>query len=297
MTFDKMSVWPIGYFKTCTSWLLNNRRDVFKRIAVINAEVRRIGDVKVVYRKYKQGDNLLASEERIGISVTHGSSVGKLMQAYIAQGGNPLDISPFMHPSGTVVEVDAEDGSMVVEETYPSGGVVAPISTENIEQLPDIESNELYLKGGYLCTDRYYAPRQGVRMMDRSRTDSDIIVKTMHQIRAWANQDIKERLQEIEWRIIKLCDLREQLLKERDEILVQAWGGGSTIPSPGELDPEKFNPDLQVQVLIQGINEIIFETDEIGGVLSYGLPNSSIAYLGFTFEDTPSEATRDAMGC
>lgn len=307
MTFDKMSVWPIGYFRAVASWLLNNSRDIPKRLAVINAEIQRIGEINVIYRTVESGGNVKATEERIGISVTHGSSVGRLVQAYIAQGGNPLDISPFTYPSGTeILVINPEDGSTTIRERYPHGGVVAPVSANYNEPMTtSVDPNNPTQedsgdtgwgnwRGGYLRTDRYYAPRQGGRI-HRAGTDFDTVTKTMHQIRSWANQDIKERLQDMEWRIIKLCDLREQLEKERNEILVQAFGGGA-VDSVGPLDPNRFNQGLQVQVLIQTMNQILFETQNDGSVLSYGQPNATLNYLGFTFEDAPSEGARDAMG-
>jgi len=297
MTFDKMSVWPTGYFRSTTSWLLQARRDVPKRLAVINAEIQRIGFVTVTYRTQSQGDSVMATEERVGISVTHGSSLGRLLQAYIAQGGNPFDISPFSHLKGRqIVSVDA-DGNQTISDTYPNGGVVAPISVNYNDPLPIRGEDTGFgtYRGGYLKTDRYFPPRQGGKM-DRGSTDSDIVVRTMQQIRGWANQDIKERLQNIEWRIIKLCDLREQLEKERDEILVQALGGGSVI-EVGQLDPVRFNPGLQIQVLIQDMNQILFEMAEDGSVPSYGQPNATLNFLGFTFRDAVSEVARDAMGC
>jgi hypothetical protein len=306
MTFDKTSTWPIGYFRACTSWLLNNRRDIPKRISVINAELKRIGTITVTYRTVQQEGNTIATEERTGLAVTHGSSLGRLVQAYIAQGGNPLDISSFAYTTGTYVpEVDL-DGNATVQEKYPHGGVVAPISVNYNDPVPtpvdkdnpqasdDKDTGFGTYQGGYLRTDRYYPARQGGKM-SRGGTDANIVTKTFNQIRSWANQDIKERLQDIEWRIIKLCDLSEQLTKERDEILVQALGGGST-DTVDKLDPERFNPGLQIQVLIQDMNKILFDVDEKGAVPSYGQPNENLNYLGFTFEDVPSEATRDAMG-
>lgn len=308
MTFDKMSVWPVGYFRVFSSWILRNRREVPKRLAVINAELARIGEIKVKYQQYEKDGNILASENRIGISVTKDSSLGRLVQAYIARGGNPLDISPFAYPKGTEVISPADsEGEIKVKEIYPAGGVAAPISAMYNEPLPTrmdpdnpeqsqaeneegastgFEANP----GGALRTDRYYKTRQR-----GDTTEFNAIVKTMHQIRSWANQDIKE-MQRLEWQIIKLCDLREQLEKERDEILVQALGSGST-DSVQDLDPDRFNPGLQIQVLIQDMMEILYDTTDDGTVPSFGDTSATFDFLGFTFPDVPSESTRDALGC
>ena len=64
------------------------------RIDTINAEIDRIGHVLVMYEDSvsEEGEK---TETRSSISVTTNSNVGRLMQAYVANGGNPFDISPF----------------------------------------------------------------------------------------------------------------------------------------------------------------------------------------------------------
>ena len=95
-SFSKMSFFPPGYFRAFSSWLLRERRDVASRINTLNAEIERIGFVQVEYRQIVNPDGSYAvTEERMGVSVTPNSTLEKLVQAYIANGGNPLDISPF----------------------------------------------------------------------------------------------------------------------------------------------------------------------------------------------------------
>ena len=202
-TFSKMAVWPTGYFRAYSSWLLRNRRDVLRQVRTISAEIQRIGFVRVSYLSRDKGGEVRATEERVGFAATSGSSLSRLCQAYIANGGNPLDISPFWHPDGTEVrELDA-NGNPVVQERYPDGCVAAPISVESNSPAgkPGGTGYESY-EGGWIRSDRYYPARQNGRR-SRGAFDSDSIVRHMHAMRGWANQAIKERLQNIEWQIIR----------------------------------------------------------------------------------------------
>jgi len=286
-SFDKMVVWPIGYFRATTSWLLRNRKEVGARIATINAEIDRIGNVYVGYEPTTNAEGEEDfTETRLSLSVTSDSNVGRLMQAYVANGGNPLDISPFMYP----------------EFGYPHGGVISPMSVDDNEgKQPvmiddgsgEVDSGYGASMGGWMNTDRYYPARQGGRK-DQGSFDSDTILTGMHHVRSWANQEIKERLQDIEWRIIKQCDLREQLVKERDDVLVQAFGG--VLSGVPEFDEDRFDDNLLVQNVIQEMYQLIFQTADTGLVESFS-PNPLVPLYGFTFKDVESEINRFEMGC
>jgi len=290
-TFAKMAVWPTGYFRAYSSWLLRNRRDVVLQMNTITAELRRIGYVKVSYLIQEIDGENRATEQRSGFAVTAGSSLARLCQAYIANGGNPLDISPFMYPDATeIVSTDAQ-GNPILAEQYPYGGVVAPRSVDTTSPggKPGGTGYESY-EGGWLRTDRYYPARQNGRR-DRGGFDSDSIVRHMHAMRGWANQIIKERLQNIEWQIIKLCDLREQLETERDEIMVQAFGG--TLSGVGAFDEDRFSTGLRVQSLVADIQDLIFEQDNAEQSFK---DSTQIGFLSFTFPTVPSE-DRFPLGC
>jgi len=292
-SFDKLSVWPVGYFRAYSSWLLRNRRDVSARIATLNAELERIGQLKVTYLSTEVEGQPRKTEERVGISVTHNSSLGRLLQAYVANGGNPLDISSFMYPDCVEV-LEAEDGEPTkTSEVYPHAGVYAPQSANPNEPTQSGEKTGYGpYQGGFIRSDRYFPARQGGRM-SAGTFDSDSIVRTMHQIRSWANQEIKERLQDIEWRIVKLADLREQLTQERDEVLAQAFGG--SLDCMGSIDTSRIDPGLLMQNLVQDLYNLIYETDATGKVTSLKA-NSNVGFLKFTFPDLPSEL-RDPLGC
>jgi len=285
-SFDKMVSWPIGYFRATTSWLLRNRKEIGARVDTISAEIDRIGHVSVGYEDStsEEGEK---TETRSSISVTSDSNVGRLMQAYVANGGNPFDISPFMHP----------------QASYPHGGVVAPQSVDDNEdkQPVMIKNNDGDIidsgygpsMGGWMKTDRYYAARQGGRTSQGS-FDADTILTGMHQVRHWANKEIKERLQDMEWRIIKQCDLREQLIQERDDVLVTAFGG--VVGGVPEPDEGRFDSGLLVQNVVQEMYQLIYQTDDTGLVESFA-PNPVVPLYGFTFKDVASEMNRFEMGC
>ena len=295
-SFSKMGVWPTGYFRSYSAWLLRNRREVASRISVINAEISRIGLVTVSYQlEEPDGDgNIKATEHKIGFAVTKNTSLERLVQAYVAQGGNPMDISPFLMPDATEVLEVKEDGTFVVAESYPYGGVIAPRSTNYNEPTPKEGETTGYEQdqGGMPRHSGYAPARQGGRV-DRGSYDSDTVVRYMHQMRSWANQAIKERVQDMEARIIKLCDLREQLTKERDEVLMQAFGGALT--GVATFDETRFTPSLRVQCLVQDMYETLYQTDE-DGLLTGFTPRKDLAFLRFTFEDTANEIVQDSKG-
>lgn len=136
-SFSKTSVFPAGYFRATSAWLLRERRDVVARLTTLGAEMTRIGFVTMHYRKIKQGESTLATEQRMGFSVTAGSSLARLVQAYIATGGNPFNISGFLHPETSSFEAQA-DGDVAVSQDYPGGGVYSAMSAEYNE--PHVKS-------------------------------------------------------------------------------------------------------------------------------------------------------------
>lgn len=278
-----MSEWPVGYFRSYSGWLLRQRRTIPTRVTTLNAEIHRIGFLKVDYRTVSTTDGDIKSEDKMGFTVTAGSSLEKLVQAYIANGGNPLSISGFMHPMSTTMDVDA-NGEGTKSEQYPNSGVVFPMSADPNDPLPsDKDTGYGASPGGMLDTYRYYPARQGSRVSPGS-FDHSSVVKTMHQMRAWANQDIKE-LNDMESRIIKLCDLREQLIHERDVILVQAFGG--VLGGVQDLDDERFDSNLLVQNIYQDMANLVFRSASDGVTL---IPtHKDDEFLPFTFPTVPSE--------
>ena len=293
-SFSKMSIFPAGYFRATTQWLLRERRDVVARIATITAEMARIGTVTMAYATATDGGNVKATERRTGFLVTQGSSLAKLMQAYIATGGNPFNISGFLHPDTTEVTLQA-DGTAVRTQQYPGGGAPAARSVEYNNPLPeDGDPNNHFpektgyegYEGGYIDSTRYIPARMGGRI-DRGSWDNATVLRVMHDVRKWADKEIKARLQDMEWRIIKLSDLHEQLKTERDMVLMEAFGGQLNEMPP--LDIEKFDPQRLCQVLIQQMYALIFDSGE-SGIPMATKANPAMGLLYFVFENKPEDS-------
>lgn len=292
-SFSKLSIFPVGYFRATTMWLLRERRDVVARVATITAEMERIGTVTMYYDTVTEGLNVKATERRTGFTVTEGSSIAKLMQAYIATGGNPFNISGFLRPDTTIVMVQ-EDGSVARIQQYPSGGAPAARSVDYNNPLykagdpdnkfPEKTGYEGY-EGGYIDSTRYAPGRMGGRM-DRGGWDNATVLRVMQDVRKWANKEIKARLQDMEWRIIKLSDLYEQLQTERDMALMEAFGG--QLNDMPIIDNEKFDPRRLCQVIIAQMYALMYESGD-GGVPTTTKSNEALGLLYFVFEDKPED--------
>ena len=118
-----------------SSWLefrgfiLNQRRNVRSRIDAIDSELSKIGRIKVLYERRDPSDSKSEmTEKRIGLEIEEGTSLEKLLRAYISRGGNPFDISMFLIPDS--YEYEAGDEGPVRVETQPYGGVVYPKGEE-----------------------------------------------------------------------------------------------------------------------------------------------------------------------
>ena len=293
--FSKLSIFPVGYFRMTTKWLLRERLDVVARINTIEAELSRIGHVEVSYMKRAEGGNIFATEVPTGFTVTRESSLARLMQAYIALGGNPFDISGFLHP-GTTHWVEGGDGFEGIRtQQYPGGGFIAPKSTAYNNPMPekfskDEESGETpkpektgyeSYEGGHIASHKYYAGRMGGRM-DRGSWDHETVLRVMTDVRGWANKEIKTKLQDMGWRIIKLSDLHEQLRQERDEVLMDAFAG--TLDGLEGLDELKNDPKRLCQAIIADMYALLFVGDASGLPTGFRA-RDSVGYLQFTFKD------------
>lgn len=223
MSFGWTGIFRQGAYRDFRSFVLSQRRDVLARITTINAELNRIGYIRVLYARMDSDDpNSPMTEARVGLDVTPETSLGKLLQAYIAQGGNPFDISMFLTPDAFEL-VDSPDapadaeGEAVPElrETQPYGGSAWSQSTDPIV-------GGLFT-GGWLPLWRYPARRMGSAQSYPERASE--VSRDVHAMRGWLTQEIRTLRNDLEARIIKLCDLREQLQREVNELIPQAVGG------------------------------------------------------------------------
>ena len=239
MSFGWLGTFRQGSWRAYRRFILEERRDIDARLGVIQAELSRIGEVVVFYNS----DEDRVTEERTGMYVSRGSSLEKLFNAYIALGGNPFDISLFLTPDATIVFPDESDNP-----TQPGEGVIYPKD--------GVYSIGTQYEGSMLNLNKYIPGRIG----SRRKIEDSRIAGLVDQSRRWSQQAIRYKRNDIEARIIKLCDLREQLLLELDDIALAVSG---TVPSLSSRDEAVLENDYGVAGIVAAIDSIFYQmTDD-----------------------------------
>lgn len=230
-----------GQWRAYRKFVLNERRDAPKREVAILDELVRIGDVQI---KYAKDANRKTTERRLSIVLDEGSSLQKLMSAYVCLGGNPFDISMFLSPDKAL----AFEGS---ESTQPSDGVSTAIEMS------------YSIGGGPTSADatllKYQPSRQGGPVIN---PDAMVGALVEHS-RKWVHKEIRFKRNAIEHRIIKLCDLHEQLVQELDDICwaTRGYGLNSKVYSTS-----RYDDDLTVAKIVYTIDSIFRVPSEDGTV-------------------------------
>jgi len=213
-----------GQWRAFRKFILEERRDADSRISTIMAEIDRIGEIYIGWAVDSEG---VRTEERVSFAVTPAnSSLGKLVQAYTAMGGNPFDISAFVGPDQNYEQEDS------VSSPIPKGGV---LHMEDMTYSPD--SGPTDRDGNFV---KFKESRSGGRRID---DQAPKIWEKIRKARGWVTQEMRYKRTRIEEQIIKLCDLREQLQEELDDI---AWAMAGDLPPEVGYDPERFNERLSV---------------------------------------------------
>lgn len=275
MSFGWLGTFRQGQWLGLRKFVLNERKSVDSVIEAINAELNRIGDVIVTYGKETVDSpqvgggtvqTEIVTEKRLMIFVSRNSSLEKLFQAYVAAGGSPLDISMFLKPDKTAfkdgagIDQDTEETSdnlTGLTRIYPHDGVVAPKTPAVFNPTGGV------YEGGFLTWGKYPWQYTQERLQD-----GDInapLASRVDHARRWCSQAIAEKRHNLEAKIIKLMDLREQLELERDQVLVQATAG-STLRSVVQPDQDTFHPDFHVASIVTDIDRIFFREVTDGGV-------------------------------
>jgi hypothetical protein len=192
--------------------MLEERRDISRREKVIKAEMNRIGYVELGWLTGESGHAL---EERTVLVADNGSSVSKLIQAYTVLGGNPFDISMFLDPLKGQRTI-----SNVVRNNQPGGGVVSRVSSNYSIGAFDASKPQQ----GDSTVALYSWARKGGSTV---RPDSSDQI-AMQRGRKWIEKEIRFKRTALERRILKLCDLREQLTQEL-YLMAQAGGQAATV--------------------------------------------------------------------
>jgi hypothetical protein len=206
MAFSWLGVFGIHEYMHLRQFLLEELRSVGSHAMQLDAEIARIG---TVYVGWVQNDDGNATEQREDFMVTPGTTLHKLFQAYIAQGGNPFDISMYLDPD-MGVDFDASDEDKIVYK-QPYGGLITVKTRENVSEPFDAGGELIYAKNPRLRIGKTIAN-------DRAAP----IEYQVANARGWANRAIRQKRSNLEWQIIKMLDLREQLIQERRDVLGQA---------------------------------------------------------------------------
>ncbi len=267
MAFGWLGSFRQTQWREFRSFVLEERRAVSARLAYLDAELQRIGEITVFYARRSTVDGVTleqvdaVTEVRTGFAVTPGSSLEKLIGAYMAQGGNPLEISLYLKPDN--VEFRSElnpsenpdvDTSMEINDLEVPGTLNDQPHFGVISEKRDHRGLGGADQGGWLTWGRYPFRRVG-SVINISEADGRM-ASQVAKVRRWINPVIKERRNNLEAKIIKLMDLREQLTLERDQVLVQALGGTvAALPLP---DPSRFQPGLHVSRFVESVDSIFY---------------------------------------
>ena len=301
MSFSYLGTFRQTQWKFFRSFVLKERATVSPRVSVINAELKRIGSLTVKYRVVnavvQNADGSITetpkvTEQREGLLVSSGSSLEKMLQAYIALGGNPTDISLFLNPDDVFFAkgLDPEDnpdedpnveanelGMPGTRSIYPYGGIVSEQSTSG------------YGVGGrspmgLSVSSRDPFTRVG-RSIDLGSANQTIAIK-MDFARRWTAQAIQEKRNLMEQRVLKLLDLREQLLQERNDILIQSIGGSVDV-FPEIPDPGQYHREMHLTRIVSQIDSVFY-------VKTDGVPDLNSVNLG-TGDDPDGLALYDTL--
>lgn len=277
MPFNYLGTMRENQYRFLRNFLLRERQAVSARLRYINSELSKLGRVTVIYEQQTtqvqtpEGavtDIQTVTERRQGIIISAGSSLEKLVQAYVAMGGNPNNVSMFLTPDDLQFASDLdpdEDPDVNPNQINTDIGVPDNPFDQPGGGIVGVESTDSYGPGGLYRGGRPNFIRDPYtkigRYIDLGDTNAKIAIK-MDYARRWATQEIKE-LSLLETRILKLVDLREQLIQERDELIQQAVGG--SVPDyPNPNDPDRYSQALNLTNIVTEMDRVFYVTDENG---------------------------------
>lgn len=256
MAFGWLGLFATHQYLALRDYLLQELRSVGSMALQIDTELERIGYASIIWEEDENGS---ATEKRLGMIISpQNSSLGKLMKAYIAKGGNPFDICDYLVPDeGVEFVYNGESDELEMKFNQPYGGVASVRTRES--------PTEGFDEGGELIYGKNFRLRAGKEIrMDRA----EVVGGRIAGARAWANQGIKEKRNDLEWRIVKLLDLSDQLQNERKERLLHDVSG--MIDDVALEETDSYQHTLKAH--IETIDRIIFQLDE-NAVPKYGTVN------------------------
>lgn len=216
MAFRWLGYTRRGAWTSFRKFILEERRDIQSRIDSIDRQMESLGEILVTYDSNESGESIQKRKkfEVIG----NDSSVAKLVKTYISLGGNPLDISMFLNPMDTRLVKTPDD---IFFEKTAMGGVVAPMSGS-----PD----QIVFTGGWMEWEK--DPKWNLGNAAIEPYKLSWALETIMKSRKWTEKEIRNKRNKLEEKIIKLCDLAEQLQQEKDLLLQKIEGFNETTNLP-----------------------------------------------------------------
>ena len=260
MSFGWTLMFREGQWLELRSFLLKQRANVDDRLKYIQSELDKIGEITVVYEREDSTDlNTPMTEKRKSIIVEDNTSLSKLLKAYIARGGNPFDISMFLIPDRKIIKEveEGEEGEPAEYESQPYDGLVFPKSDDKFFAVVS-EAGLLPI-----WKDPYRKLGLKKNIWDEKKEPDEVLIRNRNA-RSWVSKEIKELRNNMEAKIIKLCDLKEQLNLEKKEILVRCVGDFSSATM--DKDYLKFKRDRHLSVIIDYFDSQFFQRDEDGNI-------------------------------
>ncbi len=236
-------------WRNLRKFILEERRDASSRFQVIQAEQERIGSIRILWDTDANGT---VTEKRVGFSVDgETSSLAKLTQAYVALGGNPFDISMFIGPESSIVS-----SSGLAQASAPYGGV---LTMKEMKYAYDQGAGDR--DGNFL---KFRASRYGGAIQAPSE---DAILDLIERFKKPYLQEIRYKRTRLEEQIIKLCDLREQLDQELEDLVWSTYGDiAASIP----WQDDRYTRGLTAGSIVYTIDSIFRIPDDTDiGKVSY----------------------------
>lgn len=276
MPFNSLTTLREAQWRILREFIQAEQSAVLARIRAIDVELQSIGMITVFYEQRQETvqtptgaeqDVSTVSERRVGFAVSPGSSLETMLQAYIVLGGNPGDISLFLTPDDVqFVSTDpSENPETNPNEFFTDIGSPTHPPDQPYQGVVAVQSTDAYGPGGMyrggLPTFLRNPHELAGRNVDQSDAGSSIRTR-MDYLRRWAEPTIRA-MDRLEYNIIKLVDLREQLLQEKELLSISLGGDVSGIPEP---DPARYPASARASRIIAEMDRVFYETNEDGSV-------------------------------
>lgn len=245
-SFEWYTTFREGQWRVFREFVTQERQDCGARERMIRAEQKRIGEVVVLYEKNESTGAPTEIRKGIAIFGNQNCAISKLMQAYVALGGNPFDISMFLSPNKGGVE-----NGEYVDSIQPGKGVAYRLGFSYSFSSANKNS------------DSNLSMFRPSKVGGEVETGEERIWTPIKMLRGWCQKEMYQKRVRIEERILKLCDLFEQLENERLSMTQATRGEGMD----NIYDTKLYSDKLSVQYLVWIVDQTWRVPESNGTVL------------------------------